>query len=244
MNRIKIFYLVLLSSLGYGQNLTVNYKTVILDPESTFVELSENELVINPGSSMYFSTRLDTIFVTDIGDLASNALGKRALYQFKDFKKKQVYSSLQFSGGIVIDSSYSIKWKIVNDKKSILGYSCQGATAHFRGRDYKAYFTSEIPIKEGPFKFDGLPGLIMQVLSDDGAVKITATGIKKTEEVVVNPFSSKKDRKTMNWEEYVKIYENQFKKFEAMPITVDEKNGISMSSKTSIPKRFIEVMVQ
>lgn len=242
MKRIKfLFFAFLIQSVVFAQNLTVTYKSIILDPESTFVELSENELVINHGSSMYYSTYLDTIFVTKIGDLASNALGKRTMYQFKNLLKKQTQSYRQFSNGLVIDSTYSIKWNIVNEKKNILGYSCQAATCHFRGRNYKAYFTIEIPIKEGPFKFDGLPGLILQVLSDDDVVKITAQGIKKTDEIVVNPFLSQTHDRIMNWEEYVKIYEAKFKKFDAMPMTLSEGGT---RGKTSIPKRFIEVLIQ
>lgn len=241
MNRLLFFFFLLLLPLSIaGQNLIVSYRTVALDVESVFMEYSDNELVINPGSSMYFSTHLDTVFVTDIGDLVSSYIGKRGVFQFKDFKKKQIQSYRQFSNGLVIDSTYSIKWEIVDEKKNILGYDCQGAICHFRGRDYKAYFTSEIPIKEGPFKFDGLPGLILQVLSDDGAIKITATGIKKTDEVVINPFSSKTHKKIMNWEEYEKIYQNQFKKFDAVPVTASEDGT---RGKTSIPKRFIEVIV-
>ena len=54
-------------------------------------------------------------------------------------------------------------WNISDDTLTIAGYLCQKATCHFRGRDFIAWFASDIPINNGPWKFGGLPGLIMKV---------------------------------------------------------------------------------
>ncbi|WP_460879449.1 GLPGLI family protein [Pontibacter rugosus] len=54
-------------------------------------------------------------------------------------------------------------WKISPEKATIAGYNCQKATTEFGGRKYEAWFTSELPISEGPYKFNGLPGLIVKV---------------------------------------------------------------------------------
>ncbi len=52
-------------------------------------------------------------------------------------------------------------WIITREKKNISGYSAQKATINFGGRSWVAWFTPEIPISEGPYKFSGLPGLII-----------------------------------------------------------------------------------
>ena len=57
----------------------------------------------------------------------------------------------------------SMQWTLGSEKQSICGYQCQRATCHWRGRDYEAWFTSAIPLKSGPWKFGGLPGLIMKI---------------------------------------------------------------------------------
>lgn len=57
----------------------------------------------------------------------------------------------------------SMQWNLVDEKQTVCGYSCQKATCHWRGRDYEAWFTSAIPMKSGPWKFGGLPGLIMKI---------------------------------------------------------------------------------
>ena len=52
-------------------------------------------------------------------------------------------------------------WTLGTEHQTIIGYDCQKATCHWRGRDYEAWFTAAIPVKAGPWKFGGLPGLIL-----------------------------------------------------------------------------------
>lgn len=54
-------------------------------------------------------------------------------------------------------------WKISCETDSILGYKVQKASTFFAGRDWVAWFTPEIPYNDGPYKFNGLPGLILKV---------------------------------------------------------------------------------
>jgi GLPGLI family protein len=61
------------------------------------------------------------------------------------------------------DSMELFSWQIAADTQTVEGYSCQKAECHFRGRDYTAWFTYQIPISNGPLKFGGLPGLICKL---------------------------------------------------------------------------------
>lgn len=72
-----------------------------------------------------------------------------------------------------------IEWELLPDKKEILGYSCQKATTEFRGREYEAWFTPLIPLKEGPYKFGGLPGLIIQLYDTSNHYTFSCIGIQK-----------------------------------------------------------------
>ncbi len=55
------------------------------------------------------------------------------------------------------------EWVMTADTKDILGYKCHSAKCNFRGRDYIAYYTDQVPVADGPWKFGGLPGFIMEV---------------------------------------------------------------------------------
>ena len=54
-------------------------------------------------------------------------------------------------------------WKISNDKQKIGEYEAQKATTEFGGRKWTAWFTESIPFPDGPYKFSGLPGLIVKI---------------------------------------------------------------------------------
>lgn len=73
-------------------------------------------------------------------------------------------------------------YTILNDTCTILGYHCQKATTTYRGRNYILWFAKEIPIPYGPYKFYGLPGLILSVQDDQNQIKWICVSIKKTAE--------------------------------------------------------------
>ena len=69
-------------------------------------------------------------------------------------------------------------WAIHTEKKEFLGYSCIRATTEFRGRNYEAWFAPSIPLFEGPWKFCGLPGLIMQIQDSENHYQFECIGIE------------------------------------------------------------------
>lgn len=73
-------------------------------------------------------------------------------------------------------------WKILADTKSMFGYQVQKAETFFRGRKYTAWFTPEIPISDGPYKFQGLPGLILQISDDSDHFSFSLTEFRSLNE--------------------------------------------------------------
>src|SRR5690606_15124887 len=79
----------------------------------------------------------------------------------------------------VYDSMPELNWEITDETENILGFTCKKATVKYRGSSISAYFTEEIPIPFGPWKFDGLPGLILKVISNDyNGISWVATSIQ------------------------------------------------------------------
>lgn len=68
--------------------------------------------------------------------------------------------------------SYNIakinNWKLMNEKKIINSLNCKKAEVSFKGRDWIAWYTTEIPFPYGPYKFSGLPGLIVKITDKKG----------------------------------------------------------------------------
>lgn len=72
------------------------------------------------------------------------------------------------SGYFCYPSNDEMKWNLTSETKEMSGYHLQKATTDFGGRKWTAWFTKDIPVYEGPYKFRGLPGLIFEI-SDDRA---------------------------------------------------------------------------
>lgn len=71
------------------------------------------------------------------------------------------------------------EWTLEEDTASFLGHPCQKAICRWRGRDYVAWFAPDIPICRGPWKFGGLPGLIMKIHDVDSLYVFEAVAIEK-----------------------------------------------------------------
>ncbi len=72
------------------------------------------------------------------------------------------------------------RWELTGEEKEVLGYLCQGARCTFRGRDFTAWFTDDIPVSDGPWKFCGLPGLILEAGDSAGEYVFKCVGIYST----------------------------------------------------------------
>ncbi|KQR95207.1 hypothetical protein ASG01_04990 [Chryseobacterium sp. Leaf180] len=73
----------------------------------------------------------------------------------------------------------NFNWKISNDKQKIGAYNAQKATADYGGRTWTAWFTTELPFQDGPYKFHGLPGLIVKIEDADKNYSWMLQGNKK-----------------------------------------------------------------
>ncbi len=105
---------------------------------------------------------------------------------YKDYDKNEirVKDNISIYSFVFTDELHPQNWEIQNDTTTVLGYASQKATCHYRGRDWIAWFTSEIPLSEGPWKFYGLPGLITKIYDTKRQYSFELTGFQKTEEII------------------------------------------------------------
>lgn len=98
--------------------------------------------------------------LSDIGDQVVNNLLKKTMWS-NFLSGNQVY---------IKETTPNINWKISKEIKKIGKFTCKKASANFRGRNYTAWFSSEIPLSFGPWKLNGLPGLILEAYDADKSV--------------------------------------------------------------------------
>jgi len=102
------------------------------------------------------------------------------------------------------------EWEILPDTMNILGYNTQKATTSFRGRDYVAWFTMEIPISNGPWKFTGLPGLILNIADSENHYVFECSGIETPQEKIVIGMK-KLNYMKVSKKDFNKVYERHIK---------------------------------
>ncbi|MEO5946482.1 MAG: GLPGLI family protein, partial [Chitinophagaceae bacterium] len=136
-------------------------------------------------------------------------------------------------------------WKVEYDTMNIDGLLCQKAIARYKGRDWEAWFCSSLPFPTGPWKFNGLPGLIINIRDSKNQVYYKFTGVVSMgEKLVAIPNKA------------VKTTQNEFTKVKTAALENPESfmnssgafkgtlklSGIPINSKpTNIPNNKIEL---
>ena len=83
------------------------------------------------------------------------------------------------------DTLNAQQWTIVDSTREVLGYTCQQATADFRGRRWTAWFATDIPVSDGPWKLGGLPGLILEAYDEWQQHVFTAVGLERVKDELI-----------------------------------------------------------
>lgn len=142
-----------------------------------------------------------------------------------------------------------LEWELTDSTINVLGYDCQGARCNFRGKEWTAFFTEDIPVSEGPWKLHGLPGLIMKASDEKGHYIFECIGIKSN---AIRPITIYKvPYNKVNRKEYYDTkhrYEiNPYAYFETTTgkhVTVTDENGnpcLDSYDPIELPYDFIEL---
>lgn len=111
---------------------------------------------------------------------------------------------------VVKEEMNLFKWKFSEETCKVLNYSCKKATSEFRGRNYEAWFTTELPFRAAPWKVHGLPGVVLKLSVGNDYYLLEAVNLKvvNSTDEIKNPFNEKN---TLSWNEYVIAYKKDIK---------------------------------
>lgn len=201
---ISIVYLMALLSFAQQKaQIKVGYDYEV----STGGQVRKNDYILLSGKegSMFYNPTALWMDINSKDDAARQAYGAMAsalqeagrgdevpnrtasMYVFKDFEKQEqtVYDDYSDQFAKYNEPFQEMQWEVVADStKTILGYECLMARTAYHGRDWTAWFAPEIPVKDGPWKFTGLPGLILMASESHGIHSFTANGIEATEQEI------------------------------------------------------------
>ena len=168
-------------TLDIGQQMSRYYDGSKIQRDSAFQSVFSN---LDPNR-----IKSITVFKDAEPDYSDNLLGETYRNNTYDGISEQIFKNRKFGNIIMLDISEfdrykgtdpigTLNWTISQDTAVFFDYSCQKATLQFRGRNYEAWFAPQIPINDGPWKFFGLPGLILKVRDTDGQFDFECIGLE------------------------------------------------------------------
>ena len=213
--------------------LKKNYDVMGLEigkKQSKFYSISQSETI------KALEEQLKQTGALDMRNLQTpkNKRGKdRVIFKNIDAKQLTTFENLGIFNYSYSEPTPDIIWDIKSDTLKVLNYVCQKAIGQFRGRSYVAWFTPDLNTSEGPWKFTGLPGLILKVEESRGHYSFSCVGIEKIDRDIL--ISNSKTQK-ISREEYLKL-RKQFNE-DPLPFLSDGKSGFTLDGPPSnLPKR-------
>ncbi|OPB96882.1 hypothetical protein BAS10_07480 [Elizabethkingia meningoseptica] len=168
MKKIIILTLCIVTCYIRAQNIHVQYNHVVSKTVSFNEDLYVRENSVYSVEDSIIQKPKD-IFPDedDFSIVLKTKIYKRKIA--KDITKNniKILEHLGKTEYLINDSLPIINWNIdYKTSKKINKYVCYKATGTFRGSNIIAYFTKELPYPTGPYKFGGLPGLILEVYEE------------------------------------------------------------------------------
>jgi len=133
---------------------------------------------------------------------------------FKNLNKNEVWvqHNLAQDQFLYQEEAIPLQWEFTDDSKMIEQYLALKAITSFGGRDYEAWFTLEIPILDGPYVFNGVPGLILELYDTNKDYHFNLVSIQPLKDNYVID-SEKSNSKQVSKKEFIQAY----KKFNENP---------------------------
>ncbi|MFT4094972.1 MAG: GLPGLI family protein [Niabella sp.] len=215
------------------------------DPGSKRIEAmvllvnSKASLFMSYNSFLYDSSAYETFKKTGsaFGDMKSAMAFKTKIrYKIvKDNEKIFAYDKINDNSFVYEEALKNSSWKIQKDTSTIDGINCQKAILNYGGRQWIAWFAPSIPISDGPYKFRGLPGLIINISDKKDFYKFELTSIVNSKGQYLTP--EKIDYVKISKEKYFKAAD-EYKKNQ---YEMDQLGGVKFTGgQEAIKKRLQE----
>ncbi len=226
MKKLLVNFFLIVGIVTFAQNKRFIYEYKFI-PDSTNLEDLKTEMMFldttKDGSKYYSYTvfNSDSLMKVDLekqlaatgsinvkSDMQKGSVRYSVTKTYPDYKIN-LHCRLGMDAYNISDDR-KINWKISSEKEKIGEWNAQKAEADFAGRHWIAWFSTEIPIQDGPYKFRGLPGLIVKVEDKTGSHKMELKGIKNISgDININVWDAKEIAiNSKQFQKVIKEYEN------------------------------------
>ncbi|MCL1671687.1 GLPGLI family protein [Elizabethkingia ursingii] len=203
--KIKLFSLLIFviniynaQSFRFEYELSIIYDTLNHNPQKF-----NTALEVTPTAKKFYDMdvyKYDSIQSKKGGSGYMNSGFDQNLIKLKSDQINHTFHNISNDDWFQLESKDQIKWTITGEKKNNKEYKLQKATGYFGGRKWIAWFTQDIPIPEGPYKFGGLPGLIVELNDSKTHYRYELTKVTKlvSESNTFNILEKQRGKKAIN----------------------------------------------
>ena len=157
-------------------------------------------------------------------------------------KKMLFFGSLTRHDVLVEDIYPDLRWTITEEQKVIADYTCVKATVSYRGRDWTAWFTPEIPLAVGPWKLHGLPGLILEAYDATGECTYKAITVAfKDNSILHSDFTKLVKTKNKKPITYRQFLQDRKEEIDNISKKLDMENPNVISADVKVPPFGLEL---
>lgn len=211
--KINLKYKIFLTTIfcciiTYAQNYQITYSQKINFDNKSFEDINATyyDLYINDKESVYLENKelKDNTHEKNRGEinLTKDRTSDQKLFKYRNLKDFYFNTFIGNEHHYIVKDVFELNWKIDKETKNILNFKTQKATTNFRGRNYTAWFAIEIGYPHGPWKFNGLPGLILEIYDDKNFFRIDAIKIENVNFNISNFLKDYDLENTISIEEY------------------------------------------
>lgn len=128
-------------------------------------------------------------------------------YVKKNLTQKRIEKVITYLGtDYLLPIEEILNWKITSEQKIIGKYKSQKAETNYGGRNWIAWFTTELPFADGPYIFNGLPGLIVSIQDSNNEYSFNLIEVKKGG----NIFDVRTKAIKIDWKKYETLAKSHF----------------------------------
>lgn len=218
----QILFFFLLSTFCFSQKFSFVYETKYKWNTENPKDINKDNMILDLENNISIFRESEDKKEDSLKLNNGNGMSKMGVenqfYVKKDFAQNKTEKIVTYLGNdYLLPIDEKLDWKISSEQKIIANYNVQKAEVKYGGRNWIAWFTTELPFSDGPYIFCGLPGLIISIQDTNNDYSFNLIQVKKGG----NLFDARAKPIKIDW----KKYETLAKSYYNDPLDLNSKVG-------------------
>lgn len=199
--------------------LSYSFRSRLYEKDDSLNNVDLMELQLGNRYNAFFSRNLRDLDIANTKDMKENMTFSYIPKEYMGWdilvdnteRKEWVSTRLPFTDQVVEyeEKVPELRFFPTEETDTVLGYFCKSALCSYGGREWKIYYTEEIPLPFGPWKLNGASGLILKALDTENNFVFEAVGLTQQPNPLIRYDWKRKRMEKEEWKEFERdMYKN------------------------------------